>query len=77
MTKLTHELTSEKYLLKSLQQDKNMARRIARRNVRNAVWNTTIVAVTAVAGYYAFKTMPDWLPLAQSTFHQITNYKFV
>ena len=71
-----YKLESEQYLLSSLEKDHKMARRVARRKVQSAFWNTCIVAITAVAGFYAVSTMPDWFPIAEKGFHEMTNYRF-
>lgn len=76
MSKHTHILKSEQYLLSSLEQDHKIARQIARENIRTAFWNTCIVALAAVAGYYAVVTMPEWLPIAEKGFHEFTNYRY-
>lgn len=77
MTKIYHSLESEKYLLASLKADKKTARMQARENVRTAVTNMMIIVLSAAVGFYAIKTMPDWLPVVQNAFHQFTNYKYV
>lgn len=77
MTKIYHSLESEKYLLASLRDDKKTARMQARESIRTAVTNMMIVVVSVAVGFYAIKTMPEWLPVVQNAFHQFTNYKYV
>lgn len=71
-----HSLDSEKYMMQSLLNDQKNARRRARASFGAAIWNTTIIALAAVAGFYAIKTMPDWLPTVQTTFHEVTSYRY-
>lgn len=71
-----HQLESEKYMMTSLLNDKKAARKQARANIGNAMWNTFIVALAAVAGFYAVQTMPEWLPTVQTTFHEFTSYRY-
>jgi len=77
MTKIYHSLESEKYLLDSLRKDKKSARMQARESLRTGITNMMILVVSAAVGFYAIKTMPEWLPVAQNTFHEFTNYKYV
>lgn len=71
-----HALESEKYMLEALRDDHYAARQQARANIGTAIWNFCIVAVAAVAGFYAVKTMPEWLPTVQTAFHEFTNYRY-
>ena len=77
MTKIYHSLESEKYLLAALKGDKESARRQARANVKTMVINMVIAIVSTAVGFYLIKTMPEWLPVVQNAFHQLTNYKYV
>jgi len=69
-------LQSEKYLLATLRDDKQLARQQARASIQNTFWNVCLVAISAAAGFYAVKTMPIWMPFVESSFHQLTNYRY-
>lgn len=77
MTKVYQSLVSEKYLLESLKHDQQLARQHARETASQAITNMIIIVLAAAAGFYAVKTMPMWLPIVETTFHQWTNYKYV
>ena len=76
MPKVYQSLESEQYLLTALQNDKKLARLQARKSFSQGITNFFLVVSFGVAGYLAIKTMPDWLPVAVSAFHDLTNYKF-
>jgi len=76
MNKQYHSLESEKYMLASIRQDKREARRQARASIGNAIFNTFLMFLAAFAGFLAVKTMPDWLPVVQTQFHELTNYRY-
>jgi sulfite exporter TauE/SafE len=77
MPKVYQSLESEKYLLEALKKDKNFARQQARKSASQAFTNILIIALAVAAGYFAIKSMPAWLPVVETTFHQWTNYKYV
>ena len=77
MSQFHKTLESAKYLTGSIHDQKYMARKQARENISQAATNMIIIGLAALAGYYAIITMPAWLPSAESTFHQVTNYNYV
>ncbi len=77
MSQFHKTLESAKYLVGSVHDQKYMARKQARANASQAFTNLIIIGLAALAGYYAIVTMPAWLPTAESSFHQVTNYQYV
>lgn len=76
MPRVYQSLESEKYLLESLKQDKRLHRQRVRKSASQAITNMIIIVLASVAAFYAIKTMPAWLPVVETTFHQWTNYKY-
>ncbi|QEG22989.1 hypothetical protein [Mariniblastus fucicola] len=77
MSKFYHSLESEKYFLSSLQSDQQIARQKARASAEQAITNLIIIVLAVAAGFYAIKSMPVWLPVVESSFHKITNYRYI
>ncbi len=71
-----HKLDSEKYFTATLLADKKLARLQANETIKKLFVDCTIVILATLAGFYAIKTMPVWLPAAQTWFHQLTSYKY-
>ena len=69
----TLTLTSEKYFANQLRHNLRQQRNAS---ATQLFANMLIITIAAFVCYVAIKTMPAWLPTAETTFHQMTNYQY-